>query len=464
MHPRHLLVVERGTLWSTRLARWLADGAATRGAGRDAWCIDTIEADGDVLALLRAAEPLPDLIGLCVSARLPLDLWRALAQTPAVPLVALLDAPGVPDLTLDGVVEAVFANAAPDEIRWRLARCVHQHAAAPTRGNAASAPLHARLQELAQASPSLTPLLDRLPRIASCDAPLLITGETGTGKELLARAVHYLSARATKAWVAVNCAALPAELVDSEFFGHVRGAFTGAHQSRPGLIAEAHEGTLFLDEIDSLALPAQGKLLRFLQEGEYRPVGADRVLAADVRVIAAGNADFEPLVESGRFRRDLYYRLKVLTLKLSPLRERRGDITHLARHFVHRFAAEYHLPLPALTPAALGTLASHNWPGNVRELEHTIERGCLMCRNQCIDSNDLDLPDGRGCFDDSAAGFKQAKQRVIDDFERAYIERLLLQHEGNISRAAAGAHKNRRAFWELVRKHDIDPDRFRPAH
>ncbi len=318
-----------------------------------------------------------------------------------------------------------------------------------------------KLQMLAQASPALTPLLALLPRMAQTHAAVLIAGETGTGKELFARAVHYLSPRANRALVPVNCAALPPDLIDSEFFGHVRGAFTGAHVARQGLIAQAEGGTLFLDEVDSLPIAAQGKLLRVLQEQEYRPVGADRTLRSDVRVVAATNRDIERMVQRGEFRQDLYYRLKVLTLNLPALRERREDVLPLARHFMAKHAAEYGTPQPTLSDAAVRVLMAHPWPGNVRELEHVIERACLMLTGPLIEPNDLDLGPAASSAGLDAASFKEAKQRVVDAFERGYLEQLLACHLGNVSRAAAAAQKNRRALWELLRRHEIDPNRFR---
>jgi two-component system, NtrC family, response regulator GlrR len=317
-----------------------------------------------------------------------------------------------------------------------------------------------KLQVIAQASPSLAALLALLPRIAQANAPVLISGETGTGKELFARAIHYLSTRSNGALVPINCAALPVELVDSEFFGHVRGAFTGAHATRKGLIAQAEGGTLFLDEVDSLPLVAQGKLLRVLQEQEYRPVGADCSQHSDVRILTATNRNIENMIRRGEFRQDLYYRLKVLTVNLPALRERREDVLPLARYFMAKYAAEYHCAEPQLSDAALRLLMAHPWPGNVRELEHVIERACLMHTEAEIKPSDLDLgTDNSKGLD--AASFKEAKQHVVDTFERGYLEQLLARHLGNVSRAAAAAQKNRRALWELLRRHEIDPNRFR---
>jgi two-component system response regulator GlrR len=299
----------------------------------------------------------------------------------------------------------------------------------------------------------------RLPPLAGCDAGVLILGETGTGKELFAQAVHYLSARASRPWVPVNCGAIPVELIEAELFGHARGAYTTAHVAREGLVAAAEGGTLFLDEIDSLSRSAQGKLLRFLQEREYRPVGSNTLRRANVRVIAASNQNLAPLIAEGRFRQDLYFRLNVLTLFLSPLRERREDIPVLALHFVKRFATEFARPVEGLTPLAMKRLLAHSWPGNIRELSHAIERAVLLGSGPYIMPADIEIgEDERTPLDES---FQAAKARVVEQFERSYIEQVLIASDGNITHAAVAAKKNRRALWELIRKYRIDPKRFR---
>ncbi len=301
--------------------------------------------------------------------------------------------------------------------------------------------------------------IKKIPLVARSDGRILITGETGTGKEMCARAIHYLSPRAARPFVPVNCGAIPVELVENELFGHERGAYTGANSTYHGLIHEAEGGTLFLDEIDCLPLLAQTKLLRFLQEHEYRPLGSSRVRRADVRIIAASNVDLEEAVREGRVRRDLYYRMNIIPLALPPLRERREDIPLLARHFLAEYADEFDQPTTDISTDAMEALVSYNWPGNVRELEHTIERAVMLCGAEVIGSSDISLP---GCAAANAPeSFRQAKARVVAQFERNYVERLLVSHEGNISSAARAARKNRRAFWQLIRKHQIDVRRFK---
>jgi transcriptional regulator with PAS, ATPase and Fis domain len=281
-----------------------------------------------------------------------------------------------------------------------------------------------------------------------------VAGETGTGKELCARAIHYLSSRSPKPFIPVNCGAIPADLVENELFGHERGAFTGAKNSKIGLIQEADGGTLFLDEIDCLPLLSQVKLLRFLQEKEYRALGSTKVCKADVRVIAATNSDPEEAVRAGKLRQDFYYRLNVIPLLLPPLRVRREDILRLARHFLAKFNVEFEKQVVDFSSEAIHALISYDWPGNVRELEHIVMRAVALSTQPLITPSDLGLP----CLNAKQLleSFRGAKERVVADFEKSYIEKLLLMHNGNISRAAQAAQKNRRAFWQLIRKHQIE--------
>jgi transcriptional regulator with PAS, ATPase and Fis domain len=289
---------------------------------------------------------------------------------------------------------------------------------------------------------------------------VLILGETGTGKEVFARAIHYLSNRASGPRVAVNCGAIPVELMESELFGCTRGAFTSAYAARSGLVRDAEGGTLFLDEIESLPLNAQAKLLRFLQEKEYRPVGSTATRRADVRVIAASNSDIAGLMRRGDFRQDLYFRLNVLTITLPPLRERLEDIAALAMHFIDKCCRQMQRPSFGLSPQALKRLMAHDWPGNVRELQNVMEHAVLFSREPVIRAADLNLPETTPAAEGEES-FRDAKARTVNAFERSYIERLLSAKSGNVTHAAEAAKKDRRAFFELMRKHHIAPERFR---
>ncbi len=303
-------------------------------------------------------------------------------------------------------------------------------------------------------SPSFLAEIARIPRIAQCDASVLILGETGTGKELCARSIHHLGLRGNKPFAPVNCGAIPLELVENELFGHVAGAYTGATGSAEGIVQSADGGTLFLDEVDCLPLASQVKLLRFLQTREFRPVGSPRLHRADIRIIAASNADLSAAVQNGRFRQDLYYRLNVLSLRLPPLRDRIEDIPALACNFLERFAEQYRKAVRGFTPEAIQRLFQHDWPGNVRELENVVERATVNAEHSRIQPDDISLQTSQ-VPSDATDSFRVLKARTVSRFERSYIQGLLLAHDGNISRAARAARKNRRAFWELIRKHGI---------
>jgi len=311
------------------------------------------------------------------------------------------------------------------------------------------------LKQIIGESPAFLDKVRCIPRFARCDATVLISGESGTGKEVFARAIHYLSPRTGRPFVPVNCGALPENLVESEIFGHKRGAFTGAASDQAGLIREAEGGTLFLDEIDCLTAHVQVKLLRFLQDGEYRLVGSPQISQANVRVIAATNADLKDVVQSGEFREDLFYRLNVLALALPALRERTGDIVLLSYDFLEKQAAITKTRPKILSLAALHRLLSHTWPGNVRELQNVLMRASVLSDREVIEPSDINLPDEKPGVEDLS--FRALKSRVIWRFEHDFLASVLHAHHGNISRAAVAAKKNRRAFWQLLRKHGLLP-------
>ncbi len=309
------------------------------------------------------------------------------------------------------------------------------------------------LRVLVGQSPVFRAVVQQISTFARCPASILLLGETGTGKELCARALHYLSARASGPFVPVNCGAIPQDLMENELFGHVAGAFTGATTSHPGVLGEAEGGTLFLDEIEGLSLLAQVKLLRFVQEHEYRPLGATKRRAANVRLIAATNGNLEDAVRQGAFRQDLYYRLKVLVLELPPLRQRREDIPLLAQYFLDKYAAEFNRPAKHLSADALQVLLRYEWPGNVRELEHLIERAVALSDQAMLDASMLAVPGSEKVLPQES--FHAAKAKAVARFEKMYLQQILTAHHGNITKAAQIAQKNRRAFWQLLRKHGL---------
>jgi DNA-binding NtrC family response regulator len=331
---------------------------------------------------------------------------------------------------------------------WRLLERIEQKATL-----AQSSIATHMMKELVGENEKFLQEIEKIPRITECEESVLISGETGTGKELCARAIHYLSPRARQPFIPVNCGAIPAELVENELFGHEQGAFTGAKTSQPGLVQEANGGTLFLDEIDCLPLLAQVKLLRFLQEREFRCVGSTKIRKANVRIIAATNINCEEAVKNGQLRRDLYYRLSVIPLTLPPLRERGEDVLLLARHFLVKHASQFNKQISGFSPNAIRKLYFYEWPGNVRELEHIIMRAVILSSQTVIRAADITLLDtGLSVAPES---FREAKNRIVAEFEKAYIRSLLLTCRGNITEAARVARKDRRAFWELIRKHHI---------
>ncbi|MFO0580257.1 MAG: sigma-54 dependent transcriptional regulator [Polyangia bacterium] len=288
-------------------------------------------------------------------------------------------------------------------------------------------------------------------RVASSDTSVLVTGESGTGKELVARAVHARSNRATAPFVAINCAAVPATLLESELFGHVRGAFTDAKQSRPGLFLQASGGTVFLDEVAEMSLEMQAKLLRVLQERMVRPVGGDAEVAFNTRLIAATNRDLESEVEAGRFRSDLYYRINVVHLALPPLRARKEDILPLAQHFLRKFARSQGKPVVGIASPAARKLLEYNWPGNVRELENCIERAVALTGLTEIGLDDL--PDKIVQYKSSQIVINTdnvAELVTLDEMEQRYIRQVLAAVGGNKSQAARILGLDRRSLYRRL--------------
>jgi len=293
-------------------------------------------------------------------------------------------------------------------------------------------------------------------RMSAWDATVLIQGETGTGKELAARAIHYLGPRRSAPFISVNCGALPETLVESELFGHVRGAFTDAREAREGVIAQAQNGTLYLDEVEAMGPRAQVALLRFLQDSEYRPLGGRVVRGANVRVVASSNVPLEEMVRRREFRADLLFRLDVLPLSLPPLRERESDAVVLAELFLRRFAKQYRVPAKHLAVESIAWLQDHQWPGNVRELENLIQRHFLLG-----DGAEITLA-SRAAVEAPAdvATFNTAKRHAIEEFERRYLVALLARTRGNISLAARLSGKERSRLGKLVKKYSLDRQNF----
>jgi DNA-binding NtrC family response regulator len=312
--------------------------------------------------------------------------------------------------------------------------------------------------------PRVLELLDLVGQVADTTATVLITGESGTGKELIAQLLREHSSRRNRTFVAVNCGAIPESLQESEFFGHVKGAFTGATERKVGKLELADGGTIFLDEIGEMSKSLQVALLRTLQSGEYSPVGSAETRYCDVRVLAAANRKLLDLVDAGEFRRDLYYRLNIIHLEVPPLRDREGDALVLCEHFLEILGADYHKPGLQLSPEARDLLMSYEYPGNVRELENIIRRAIILCRGTHIEPQHLS-PEVRGAIQSSEPSdlddFQSAKARAIETFERVYLTNILRKCGGIVSRASEYSGLSERNFHEKLKRYGISAKAFR---
>ena len=379
--------------------------------------------------------------------------------------------------TIETAVEAIKLGAfdylekpvSPPQLLVATARALERkHLVDLTRRLRSELETRHRIGNVICTSAEMHKVMQLVQRVAPTMSTVLITGETGTGKDVIARAIHYNSARKDGPFVVADCASLPESLLESELFGHVRGAFTGAVKDRKGLAETARSGTLFLDEIATISPQVQGSLLRLLQEREVRPVGSDKPVSVDVRLIAATNHELQGLVDEGTFREDLFYRLSVFTIRLPPLRERREEIPLLAHHFVQRFAEEFGKQIEVITPRAMAILEAHDWPGNVRELEHAMERAVLLADGRTID---LDaIPSGNesangmwGDVPDDAAALAEKKQELragaVERIERLFVLKALRAAAWNVSQAARNVGMARPNLHALMRKHGItSPD------
>ncbi|MDR4498002.1 MAG: sigma-54 dependent transcriptional regulator [Candidatus Scalindua sp.] len=310
-------------------------------------------------------------------------------------------------------------------------------------------------ENIVGASEKMKKMLEQVVQAAKTDSNVHIYGESGTGKELIARCLHETSPRKENPFVAINCAAIPETLLESELFGYEKGAFTGAKQSKKGIFAQAHTGTLFLDEISEMPLTMQVKLLRVLEETVFYPLGGEKTIQVDVRIVVASNKDLKKEVENGTFREDLFYRVHVINIKLPPLRERKEDIPLLAGHFLQKYTKKMNKTIKDFSPSALQKMMLHHWPGNVRELENTVEYAVVMAVQDVINedlilSSEEEVNEGLKCL-------KSAKE----DFEKDYLVQLIGLTKGNVSHAAKLAGKYRADLYELLKKYDLKPIDYR---
>jgi two-component system response regulator GlrR len=403
------------------------------------------------LALLAAEKPQLVLTDLRMGGMDGLALFDAVRRTyPMLPVIILTAHGTIPEAveaTRRGVFGFVTKPYEAQTLLAEIGRALAGHIAPASQGGEDS-PIITR-------SPAMQSVLDEARVVAATDASLLVLGDTGSGKELLAQTIHDWSPRREASFVAINCGAIPEQLLESELFGHVRGSFTGATRDHRGLFQEAEGGTVFLDEIGDMPLPLQVKLLRVLQEREVRPVGAARSLPVDVRVISATHRDLDGEIAAGRFREDLYYRLNVVNLKLPPLVERREDIPLLAGHFLAALSAKYRKKVNGFAADATEALLRAGWPGNVRQLFNVVEKCVALSTTPIIPlalvERALNRPgDDMASFDDARRGF-----------ERDYLVQLLKMTAGNVTHAARIAKRNRSDFYSLLNRHQIDPSRFK---
>ncbi len=378
------------------------------------------------------------------------------AAHPSLPVILLTAHGTIPD-AVQATERGVFTyltkpfdgKALLDKISQALAL------SAPVTAAARGSP-QAWQNQIISRSSRMAEVLAEARMVAQSDASVLIRGESGTGKELLAQAIHAVGARAARPFIAVNCGAIPEALLESELFGHVKGAFTDAKTNHPGLFQAADGGTLLLDEIGDMPPSLQVKLLRVLQERAVRPVGSSQTIPVDVRVISATHRDLDQAMAEGQFRADLYYRLNVVTLTLPPLSERREDIALLANHFLHKLATKYNKRLSGFAPEALKALTTAAWPGNVRQLYNVVEQVCALLTTPLVPlalvQRALRSPSVQ------VLTFAEARQR----FERDYLVGLLKLTDGNVADAARLADRNRTEFYRLMQKHGLTPGHFKP--
>jgi len=418
----------------------------------------TAESAEHALAQLTVVRPQLVVTDLRMDGMDGLSLFEAIgAKSPAIPVIVLTAHGTIPD-AVDAVKRGIFGYLTkPFDAKNLLAEIERALAITGTQAQA-NAPGDASWRSsIITRNQVMEEVLAKAQLVAKNDASVFIHGESGTGKELLARALHLASPRHDQPFVGINCGAIPEPLLESELFGYVKGAFTGAVRDHMGLFLTANHGTLFLDEIGDMPVPLQVKLLRTLQEHEVRPVGSTEHHDIDVRIISASHRDIEAEMASGNFRSDLYYRLNVVTLGLPPLAERRDDIPLLAHHFLNELATQYAKPVTGYAPEAMDMLVAAAWPGNVRQLRNVIEQAVALAMTSMIPASLLQqaIQHQRAPF----ASYEEARR----EFERDYLARVLKITEGNVAQASRLAKRNRTEFYKLLQRHHLDSDMFKPS-
>jgi DNA-binding NtrC family response regulator len=457
--PRKVLIVDDERDMLTNCARIL------RRCGYDCLTADTSEQG---LALVHTAQPDVVLVDLRMPGKGGIDIVKAVKASHPDIEVVLMTAYATIATAVDAIKQGAFDYLpkpfTADQLQAVIQRTLRQkHIAVDVLRLKGELAARTDIGDMLGKSEAVVALRQNIRKIAATEATVLITGESGTGKELVARSLHQLSRRSTLPFVPVDCAALPESLLESELFGHEKGAFTGASLSRPGLFELAHTGTLFLDEVAELPLPLQAKLLRVLEARQLRRLGGRQLISVDVRLIAATNRDLAKAMEAGAFREDLFYRLNVIPIQVPPLRERRGDIALLATHFLLNGTPSSPSEPKGFAPEAMALLEHYGWPGNVRELKNTVERARALANQEYIQSEDLpaEIRHSTGELADRSASihsFKAAKQEIVTEFEERSLRELMERTGWNIAQAARTSGVHRKTIERKLKRYHLRRD------
>jgi len=424
--------------------------------GAVGYAVQTAVSGEEALSRLRVTRPQVVVTDMRMDGMDGMALFTRIHESdPALPVIMLTAHGSIPDAveaTQRGLFGYLTKPCDAQDLISLLQRAVGLHHGE----NAANETIPPWRAGLVTASPDMEVLLSEAQLVAQSDASVLVQGESGTGKEVLAKAIHLASTRRQKPFVAINCGAIPEQLLESELFGHAKGAFTGAVSAHKGLFQAAEGGTVFLDEIGDMPVTLQVKLLRVIQEREIRPVGASQSIPVNVRLISATHRDLEAAIGEGRFREDLFYRINVVELKIPPLRERREDITLLAQHFLRTMNDKHHRKVSGFTPEALEMMVAHDWPGNVRQLLNVVEQCCALSTTSLIPAGLV----SRALRDKQVEimTYAEAKAR----FEHDYLVQLLKICDGSVTEAARLAGRNRTEFYRLLQRHALSAALFKP--
>jgi two-component system, NtrC family, response regulator len=450
--PKPKLLIVEDDEGLQRQLRWAYDDYEVIVAGDRASAIDALRAEEPAVVTLDLGLP-PDPDGVSEGFA---TMAEILALKPDTKIV-IASGHGARESAMRAIASGAYdfyqKPVDIDELGMIVKRAFHLHAIEADNDRLASAPTASStvLGGMITAAPEMLKVARTIERVANADVSVMLLGASGTGKELLANGVHAASARRKGAFIAINCAAIPENLLESELFGHEKGAFTGAVKTTEGKIEQAQGGTLFLDEVGDIPLPLQVKLLRFLQERVIERIGGRKAIAVDTRIVCATHQNLDVMIAEGRFREDLYYRLAEIVVRIPTLSERPGDAALLAKHFVTRFAATMNPGVKGLAPDALGAIDRWSWPGNVRELENRIKRAVIMADGKLVSAADLDLGDAREDDDGDIINLKA----VRDEADRKAIRRAIARTEGNISNAAKLLGISRPTLYDLIKQHGL---------